>query len=137
MAAVKTKQSTKSVADFLAQVDNVRRREDTETLCTIINRVTGWKPMMWGASIIGFGAYEGKTGRWMITGLSPRKTALTLYIMPGFSLYQEQLQKLGKYKTGKCCLYISKLENIDLDVLEELIRLSVEEMKNRYTWSAE
>ncbi|WP_262693772.1 DUF1801 domain-containing protein [Kordiimonas aquimaris] len=137
MATFKTQQNDAEISDFLASVENVKRREDAIVVCEMIEEMTGWKPMMWGPSIIGFGAYEGKTGRWMITGLSPRKASLSVYIMPGFSMYEEQLQRLGKHKTGKCCLYINKLEDIDIGVLKELIQLSIEEMQRRYTWAPE
>ena len=88
---------------------------------------------MWGTSIIGFGSYRykyasGREGEWMLTGFSPRKQNLTLYIMPGFENYETLLANLGKYKTGKSCLYINKLEDVDLSVLEELVRQSVDHM---------
>ena len=132
MTTIKTQQNTVEVSNFLANVDHEKRRTDATVVCDMMVRLTGWKPKMWGSSIIGFGVYEGKTGQWMITGLSPRKASLSVYIMPGFSLYEEQLQRLGKHKTGKSCLYINKLEDIDIGVLEELIRLSIEEMQRRY-----
>ena len=88
---------------------------------------------MWGPSIIGFGSYRykyasGREGEWMLTGFSPRKQNLTLYIMPGFDNYDSLLAKLGKYKTGKSCLYINKLEDVDLSVLEKLVKQSVDHM---------
>jgi len=97
----------------------------------LMQRVTGEKPVMWGDSIIGFGSYHykyasGREGDWFLTGFAPRKQNLTLYIMSGFELYDELLGKLGKYKTGKSCLYINKLEDVDQDVLLELVKQSAE-----------
>ena len=95
--------------------------------------ITGEKPVMWGPSVVGFGSYHykyasGREGDWMITGFSPRKQALTLYIMPGFDRYDDLMVKLGKYKTGKSCLYINKLEDVDKNILHELIAHSVKYM---------
>ena len=88
---------------------------------------------MWGPTIVGFGSYHykyesGREGDWFKTGFSPRKTSLTLYIMPGFNRYDELMQKLGKHKTGQSCLYINKLEDVDMDVLRELVKLSYDYM---------
>ncbi|MGD8700770.1 MAG: DUF1801 domain-containing protein, partial [Gemmatimonadales bacterium] len=98
--------------------------------------VTGEQPEMWGDSIVGFGTYRyeyesGRSGEWFLTGFSPRKANLTLYIMSGFSRYQELLRKLGKHKTGKSCLYINHLDDIDMKVLRRLIRESVAHVKRR------
>ncbi len=92
---------------------------------------------MWGTSIVGFGTYHykyasGREGDWMLTGFSPRKQALTLYIMAGFEKYQELMDQLGTFKTGKSCLYVKRLSDINLDVLEELVRESVRYMKTQY-----
>ena len=140
MAEQKTQQNDSSVEDFLTKVDNKKRQADARQVCDLMARLTGWQARMWGTSIIGFGAYDytyesGHSGRWMITGLSPRKSALTVYIMPGFEPFAAQMETLGKYKTGKSCLYINKLEAVDLDVLEDLIVKSVEVMKDRYQWA--
>lgn len=99
----------------------------------LMRDVTGVEPIMWGDSIIGFGTYHykytsGREADWFLTGFSPRKQSLTLYIMSGFSEYDQLLSKLGKHSTGKSCLYIKKLEDIDMDVLRDLILLSVEHM---------
>lgn len=138
MAKLKTTETDASVDEFLAAVENDKRRVDALTVKTIMERLTGQPPKMWGSSIVGFGAYDykyptGNSGRWMMTGFSPRKTALTVYIMPGFSKYDDLMAKLGKHKTGKSCLYINKLEDVDQGVLEELITLSFEHMKASYT----
>lgn len=142
MAELKTKQNDASVDAFLDAIEHSKRQADTRAVCDLMTRTTGWKAKMWGKSIIGFGAYEyryesGRSGRWMIVGLSPRKTSLTVYIMPGFSGFPELMSKIGKYKTGKSCLYINKLEDVDMSVLQELIAQSVEVMKDRYSWAAE
>ncbi len=102
-----------------------------------MDKVTGWKAKMWGPSIVGYGKYHykydsGREGDSLITGFSPRKQALTVYIMPGFSEYGDLLTKLGKCKTSRSCLYINKLEDVDLKVLEKLIRKSVAYMKKKY-----
>lgn len=138
MAELKTKENDASVDEFLASVEHTKRREDAFKIKETMERLTGCAPKMWGSSIVGFGAYDytyksGHSGRWAMTGFSPRKTALTVYIMPGFSKYDALMAKLGKYKTGKSCLYINKLEDIDQAVLEELISLSFERMKEIYT----
>jgi hypothetical protein len=99
--------------------------------------VTGEEPKMWGQGIVGFGTYHyvyasGREGDWPLAGFSPRKRNLTLYIMAGFKRYDDLMSKLGKYKTGKSCLYINKLDDIDLDVLRELVHHSIEYMKQKY-----
>ena len=133
----KTRQNNSSVDAFVGAVDHQRRREDAQTVKAMMERVTAWEPRMWGASIVGFGEYHykyesGREGDFLITGFSPRKKALTIYIMPGFTRYDTLMGKLGKFKTGKSCLYINKLDDVDLSVLEELIRLSVEYMVEKY-----
>lgn len=140
MADLKTKQNDESVSAFLEALDHPKRKADALEVCGLMSRLTGWQARMWGKSIVGFGAYDytyesGHSGRWMMVGLSPRKSSLTIYIMPGFKPFPELMEKLGKYKTGKSCLYINKLEDIDVGVLEKLIAQSVDVMKERYTWS--
>jgi hypothetical protein len=137
MAENKTKETDADVDAFLAGVDHTKRQEDAIAMKAIMERLTGYTAKMWGASIVGFGSYDyvyesGHGGTFMLTGFSPRKTALTVYIMPGFSRAAELMAKLGKFKTGKSCLYINKLEDIDLTVLEELITDSVAFMKEKY-----
>lgn len=106
----------------------------------MMHRVTGKRARMWGSSIVGYGTYHykydsGREGDFMVTGYSPRKQALTVYIMPGFSKFAPLMQKLGKYKTGKSCLYIKRLSDVDEAVLEKLIDSSVREMRKSYeTW---
>ena len=134
MAELKTKVNDASVEDFLNGVDNEKRRADSFKVLGLMQKITKEPPEMWGNSIVGFGRYtykyaSGREGKWMVTGFSPRKQALTLYIMAGFERYDELMEKLGKYKTGKSCLYIKKLEDVDMDVLENLIAASVKYMK--------
>ena len=122
---------------FLDAVEPDRRKRDGRILCDLMNRVTGFEPKMWGPSIVGFGRYHykydsGREGEFFLTGFSPRKSALSVYIMPGFSEYSDLMDKLGKHKTGRACLYINKLDDVDLGTLEELVRRSVEDMKTRY-----
>jgi len=131
MAELKTRRNDDDVEAFLANIENESRRDDALAVLEIMQRVTGEAPEMWGGSIVGFGSYHykyasGREGDWFTAGFSPRKQALTLYIMSGTSKHDELFAKLGKYTTGKSCLYIKKLEDIDLDVLEKLIEASVE-----------
>jgi hypothetical protein len=133
MSEPKTKKNDASVEGFLNGVENEKKRQDSYAILELMREVTGEEPAMWGPSIIGFGSYHykyanGREGDWMITGFSPRKQNLTLYIMPGFDRYESLLEKLGKYKTGKSCLYVNKLEDVDPKVLRELVKKSVEHM---------
>ncbi len=134
MATLKTQENDADVGAFLDGVENIRRREDARTVSDMMARVTGEPPRMWGASIIGFGRYHykyesGHEGDFFLTGVAPRKQALSVHIMPGFSEYQDLLDRLGKHKTGRSCLYINKLDDVDLTVLEELVRRSVDWMR--------
>jgi len=131
MAELKTQPTDESVTAFLNSVSNEKRREDSFKVLALMSEITGEEPIMWGSSIIGFGCYQykyasGRPGEWFVTGFAPRKQALTLYIMSGFSEYDELLAKLGKHTTGKACLYIKKIEDVYMDVLRELIEKSVE-----------
>ena len=133
----KTRQTGSSVDAFIDAVGNDRRRKDARTVKALMERVPGWEPKMWGPGIVGYGEYHykyesGREGDFLITGFSPRKNALTIYILPGFERYADLMEKLGKHKTGRSCLYINKLEDVDLSVLEELVRLSVEYMVEKY-----
>lgn len=137
MPANKTTQTDASVEDFLAGVENVRRREDARTVAAMMERVTGEPPRMWGPSIIGFGRYHyryesGREGTLPLTGVSPRKQALTVYIMPGFSSYDDLMARLGRHRTGRSCLYINKLDDVDMAVLEDLVAKSVAWMRDKY-----
>lgn len=137
MSELKTKQHDGDVNEFLDAVKNPRRREDARRVLDLMRKVTGEPPKMWGSSIVGFGSYHykyasGREGDWMITGFSPRKQNLTIYIMPGFSEFASLLDRLGKHKISKSCLYLNKLDDVDLEVLAELVRESVKVMKARY-----
>ena len=135
MSTIKTTVNNSSVDDFLNAVNDEIKRKDSFALLEIFSRITGEKPKMWGSSIIGFGQYHYKSerssqeGDWMLTGFSPRKQNLTLYIMYGFDDYAGLLEKLGKHKTSKGCLYINKLSDVDQIVLEKLIKQSFADMK--------
>ena len=132
MAELKTKATDTNVDDFLQGIKDEKKREDCYQILKIMKKATKAEPKMWGTSIIGFGDYHYKyaTGRendWFVTGFSPRAQNLTLYMMGGWD--QELLKQLGKYKTGKGCLYIKKLEDVDTNVLHDLITASVKDAK--------
>jgi hypothetical protein len=133
-AEVKTKVNDASVTDFLNSVADEQKRNDSFEVLKLMKQVTREEPKMWGTSIVGFGSYhyKGKSGRegdWMLTGFSPRKQALTLYLMGGFETHADLLEKLGKFTTGAGCLYIKRLEDVDRQVLKELVQASVKRMK--------
>lgn len=130
---LKTKPTKVTVTKFLEDQSAERKKECREIIA-LMKRVTKAQPTMWGPSIIGFGTYHykyasGHEGDMCIAGFSPRKNALTLYVMPGFEKYGDLMKKLGKYKAGKSCLYVKKLSDIDLGVLEKLITASVKRAK--------
>jgi hypothetical protein len=134
MAELKTQPNEQNVEDFLNTVESETKRQDSFTILELMKKETGEEPIMWGDSIVGFGTYKykyasGREGEWLVTGFSPRKQNLTLYIMSGFDEYDNLLNKLGKHSTGKSCLYIKKMEDVDQDVLRELVSKSVEHMK--------
>jgi hypothetical protein len=133
MAELKTKATRASVAKFLESVPDASMRQDCKTLVQLMKKVTKSPPKMWGPAIVGFGDYHYKyeTGReadWFRAGFSPRKNALTLYMMSGFPKHADLMSKLGKHKTGKGCLYIKQLSDVDTNVLEELIARSVKSL---------
>lgn len=137
MAGNKTVETDESVEAFLSTVENPKRLADARVVLDMMTRISGEPAKMWGGSLIGFGSYHyvydsGREGDFFMTGLSPRKTSLTVYLMPGFEPYQDLLSKLGKYKTGKSCLYINKLEDVDTNVLETLVATSYADMKAKY-----
>ncbi|MCG8608155.1 DUF1801 domain-containing protein [bacterium] len=130
MAELKTKPTEQSVEAFLNGVSDEQKRADSFAVLKLMQELTGAEPKMWGPSIVGFGSYHykyasGREGDFFLTGFSPRKRNLSLYIIAGFSRYDALMRKLGKFKTGKSCLYIKKLEDVDRDVLKELIKKSV------------
>ncbi len=131
---LKTKLNDASVEDFLNTVSDEQIRADCFEIAKLMKQVTKAEPKMWGSSIVGFGSYHykgasGREGDWMLVGFSPRKQNLTLYIMAGFERYDELMKKLGKFSTGKSCLYIKKLADVDKKVLKELVSESVQYMK--------
>jgi hypothetical protein len=126
MAEPKTTRNDTSVADFLAAVSDPRRRADAQAVCAMMADVTGAEPAMWGSAIVGFGSYHyrygsGREGDWPAVGLSPRKQALTIYLPEGFDGYRELLDRLGPHSTGKACLYIKRLSDVDEQALRGLI----------------
>jgi len=137
MAELKTKQNNLSVDKFLKGVKDENTRKDCYAIIELMKKITGEEPAMWGSSIVGFGKYHykyksGHEGDMCITGFSPRKQYLTIYILAGFKRYPELMEKLGKYKTGSACLYIKKLSDIDVNVLKKLIIKSVKYVKETY-----
>jgi len=130
-SAPKTVPTNASVSAFLNAIEDPDRRRDCKAVAKMLKRVTGAKPKMWGPSIVGYGSYHyryasGREGDWPLAGFSPRKNDLTLYVMSGFEGSKGLLKKLGKHKTGKACLYLKRLADVDMDVLEELVTKSVE-----------
>ena len=138
MAENKTKPTAKSVDAYLDEIPDEQRRKDCKALVKIMKRVTGEKPVLWGPSIVGFGSYHyryasGHEGDACLVGFASRKSDLSLYIMSGFAGRDALLAKLGKHKAAKACLYVKKLSDIDLDVLETLIAQSVKQMRTGET----
>lgn len=133
----KTIPSKKSVTSFIASVKDPQQRKDAQTVIAIMRKVTGERPVMWGSSIIGFGRYHyvyasGREGDWPLTGFSPRKGSLTLYIMLGLASESGLLAKMGKPKIGKSCVYLKTLEGVDLKALEELVRRGVRSIRKLF-----
>ena len=130
MAENKTKKTSVDPNAFLDTVEDERKRDDGRRVMEMMAEVTGEPPAMWGPSMIGFGNYHyvyesGREGDFFVTGFSPRKNALTIYFMPGFDRYEELMGKLGKHKTGKSCLYVKRLDDVDFDVLRQIVEESV------------
>lgn len=137
MAENKTKATKQSVAKFLNGVADEQKRRDCKTLARMMKEISGAPAVMWGESLVGYGRYHykyasGHEGDFFLTGFSPRAQNVTVYIMTGFDKQRKLLAKLGKHKTGKSCLHLKKLDDIDLDVLAEMIRQSVRRMKEAY-----
>lgn len=138
MSTIKTLANDGSVEDFINTASGTKR-DDGFVLLELFTKITGEKAKMWGASIIGFGQYHYKSerseqeGDWPLIGFSPRKQNLTLYIMPGFGDYSDMLAKLGKHKTSVGCLYINKLADVDMKVLEALVKRSYSDMKKKHS----
>jgi hypothetical protein len=142
MAELKTKQSDEDVNGFLDTVADEKKRKDCQIISELMREITGESAKMWGTSIVGFGKYHykyasGQEGDWMLTGFSPRKQNISLYLMAGYVMlenpeFENILKDLGKYKLGKGCLYINKLEDIKINRLKELIVISVEFLRGKY-----
>lgn len=138
MSTIKTTPSDASVTDFINALPDAGKKEDSRALLDLFSKVTGEQPQLWGSSIIGFGSYHYKSerssqeGDWPLISFSPRKQNLTLYFMTGFDDYTGLLDKLGKHKTSKGCLYINKLADVDMAVLEELIKLAFKTMRGMH-----
>jgi hypothetical protein len=135
MAELKTKKTVASVDAFLKKVDD-KRRADCVALVQLMRNATKAEPRMWGSSIVGFGDYSykydsGREGEWFAMGFSPRKTDLTLYLMPGVDHYRDYLARLGPHKTGRSCLYIKRLADVDLTVLRQLVKEAAQHAKER------
>ncbi len=137
MAELKTQPNDGDVTGFISCVEHEQRKADSLELLRVMKELTGEEPKMWGASIVGFGEYHytyesGREGDWFMVGFSPRKQSMTLYIMDGFAKYDELLSALGKYKTGKSCLYVNKLDDVNREILKQLIAESYQYMKEKY-----
>lgn len=133
-ADLKTKKTTASVSKFIDDIGDDQQREDSRRVLDIMKKATGAEPKMWGSSLVGFGDYHykyesGRENDWFVTGFSPRKGNLTLYFMTGFDRYASLLERLGKHKTGKGCLHIKKLDDVDVGVLGELVTASARDLK--------
>lgn len=139
MSELKTKKTNASVQDFLDAITDNGQRADAKTICAMMSEASGETPAMWGESMVGFGLYSyryasGQSGDWPRLAFSPRKQNLTIYLIPGYELtdMKELLAKLGKHSTGKSCLYIKRLADIDLKVLRQLIDRSLTKMEELY-----
>ena len=137
VAENKTQPTRQGVTAFINAIEDKQKRSDCKKDAAMMRAATGSRAKMWGASIVGFGRYHykyasGREGDFMITGFSPRAQSLTLYIMPGFTEFEPLMKKLGKFKTGKSCLYIKRLSDVDEGVLQRLIAGSVKRMRKRY-----
>ncbi len=137
MAENKTQPTAVDPTGFIAAVENPARRADAEVLDKMFRRITGWQPRMWGPSLIGYGAYHytydsGRSGDMLATGFSPRKANLVLYIMPGYAEFGHILDRLGKHKLGKSCLYINKLADVNMDVVEDIVRAGLDDLGQRW-----
>ena len=138
MAGNKTVANKASVRDFLASVKNTDRRKDCEAVMKMMRRISGKRATMWGSSIVGFGSYHyryesGREGDMPMTGVSPRAQNLTIYLMPGCEIYSALLKKLGPHTTGKSCLYVKRLSDVDADVLYAVIERAWRDMSRKYS----
>lgn len=137
MAQNKTQPTPKPVSDFIAGIEDETKRANCEELVNLMSGITGEPATMWGASMVGFGSYHykyasGREGDFFLTGFSPRKQALSIYIISGFEIAPGLMEKLGKFKTGKSCLYVKNLDDIDRNILAQLIQKSVQHLREKY-----
>ena len=133
-----TRPSERNVEEFLAAVEHPGRREDAHALDALFRRTTGFEPQIWGTSMVGYGRYDypydsGHSGTSLATGFAPRKANMVIYIMPGYGNFGGLLDRLGKHRLGKACLYLGRLKSVDLDVLGELIRAGLDDLGSRWT----
>ncbi|MEP0203113.1 MAG: DUF1801 domain-containing protein [Halioglobus sp.] len=140
MSNNKTLPTEVSVEEFISDVQPDRKRAEALELDRLFREITGWNPVMWGPTMIGYGSYHyrydsGREGEMLATGFSPRKAKHSIYVLPGYSDYGKILERLGKHTKGKSCLYINKLEDIDLDVLAELIAVGLRDLSK--TWNVQ
>ncbi len=140
VAENKTKPTEVDPRDFVESIEHPRRRADALELLTMMTRASDCEPKMWGPSIVGFGRYRykyesGREGEHLMTGFSPRKASMVLYVMPGYDDIADELAVLGKHKMGKSCLYVNKLADVDMAVLERIVSNGVAKMRANYqTW---
>ena len=137
MTENKTQVTVVDPIDFIDAVEHPIRKSDAQTLNALFQKITGFAPKMWGPTIVGYGSYNysyesGRTGSFLAAGFSPRKANLSIYIMPGYEDFSEILSRLGKHKIGKSCLYINKLADVDINVLEELIRAGLKALDAKW-----
>ncbi len=137
MSENRTQPTETSVASYLAQVAPPRRREDAQVLEALFREVTGWNPVMWGPSIVGYGRYHyryesGREGDFLATGFAPRKANMVVYIMPGYTDFGHILKDLGPHRIGKSCLYLTALSKVDLGALKRLIRAGLDDLATRW-----
>jgi hypothetical protein len=137
MAKNKTIETENSVADFLATISDVKRREDCMSIIDLLSKVSGFEPKMWGTGIVGFGIYNykyesGYTGNAPLAGLASRKNAITVYMASTFDQREALLSQLGKHKSSKACIYIQKLEDVDISILSQIVKKSIEHIKKTY-----
>ncbi|HEU4789848.1 MAG TPA: DUF1801 domain-containing protein [Flavobacterium sp.] len=137
MAKNKTVESENSVTDFLTSISDVKRREDCSSIIDLLSKLSGFEPKMWGTAIVGFGIYNykyesGHEGNAPLAGLASRKNAITVYLASTFEDKETLLSQLGKHKTSKTCLYIQKLEDIDITILGQLVQKSIARIKELY-----
>ncbi len=137
MAENKTKPTVQRVSEFIAGIEDKQKRADCRELTKLMSGITGNRAKMWGSSMVGYGKYHykyesGREGDFFLTGFSPRKQALVIYIVSGFDIHPELMEKLGKYKIGKSCLYVKKLDDLDREVLAQLVEESVAYIRKKY-----